>query len=65
MELLFLGLGLLLTLYMAWRVACRLVSGTRQALAVLFPWALFAIALYSAGVWIVFQPMQMRGMMMQ
>jgi cytochrome c oxidase assembly factor CtaG/polyferredoxin len=65
LELLFLGLGLLLTLYIAWRVACRLVSGTRQALAVLVPWALLAIALYWAGVWVVFQPMQMRGMMMQ
>jgi ferredoxin len=63
LELLFLDLGLLLTLYIAWRVACRLVHGARQAFAALVPWALLAIALYSAGVWIVFQPMQMRGMM--
>jgi cytochrome c oxidase assembly factor CtaG/polyferredoxin len=65
LELLFLDLGLLLTLYIGWRVACRLVDGARQTLAMLLPWALLAIALYSAGVWIVFQPMQMRGMMMQ
>jgi len=35
-----------------------------MALAVLAPWAVLAGALYSAGVWIVFQPMQMRGTMM-
>jgi polyferredoxin len=64
LQLLFLDLGLLLTLYVAWRVACRLVFDMPQTLAVLAPWALLAIALYSAGVWIVFQPMQMRGMMM-
>ena len=63
MDLLFLGLGLLLTLYIAWRAACRLVNGACTALTVLLPWALLAFALYSAGLWIVFQPMQMRGMM--
>jgi len=31
---------------------------------VLAPWAVLAGALYSAGVWIIFQPMQMRGTMM-
>jgi hypothetical protein len=28
------------------------------------PWAVLAMVLYAVGVWIVFQPMQMRGMMM-
>jgi cytochrome c oxidase assembly factor CtaG len=65
LELLFLDLGLLLGFYISWRVACRLVDGGRRTLAMLLPWAVLAIALYSAGVWIVFQPMQMRGMMMQ
>ena len=64
MELIFLDAGLLLTLYMMWRVAFRLVNGVRSSLPVFLPWALPAIALYLAGVWIVFQPMQMRGMMM-
>jgi cytochrome c oxidase assembly factor CtaG/ferredoxin len=64
MELIFLDAGLLLTLYVTWRVACRLVNGARSSLPVLLPWALLAGGLYSAGVWIVFQPMQMRGMMM-
>jgi cytochrome c oxidase assembly factor CtaG len=64
MELIFLDAGLLMTLYAAWRVACRLVNDARSSLPVLLPWALLAIGLYLAAVWIVFQPMQMRGMMM-
>jgi len=64
LELSFLDLGLLLTLYTAWRVAGRFAAAGRTALATMFPWAVLAGALYSAGVWIVFQPMQMRGMMM-
>jgi hypothetical protein len=35
-----------------------------MALAVMSPWAVVAGALYSAGLWIIFQPMQMRGMAM-
>jgi hypothetical protein len=64
LELIFLDLGLLLTLYTAWRVACRFAGNDRMVLAVMSPWALLSGALYSAGLWIVFQPMQMRGMMM-
>jgi len=63
-DLLLLDLGLLLTLYVAWRVARQVTDSERRALAVLAPWAVLAGALYSAGVWIVFQPMQMRGTMM-
>jgi hypothetical protein len=32
--------------------------------ATFLPWGVLATALYAAGVWIVFQPMQMRGMIM-
>jgi cytochrome c oxidase assembly factor CtaG len=64
MELCFLDWGLLLTLYTTWRVARRFSTGDGMALAAMSPWAVLAGALYSAGVWIVFQPMQMRGMMM-
>jgi hypothetical protein len=63
LELAFLDLGLLLTLYSTWRVACRVALGDRMALAVMAPWAVLAATLYSAGLWIVFQPMQMRGTM--
>ena len=64
LELCFLDLGLLLTLYTAWRVAGRFAAGGRMALAAMSPWAVLAGALYAIGVWTVFQPMQMRGMMM-
>jgi cytochrome c oxidase assembly factor CtaG len=63
LELCFLDLGLLLTLYTLWRVGRRLSTGDGMALAAMSPWAVLAGALYSAGIWIVFQPMQMRGMM--
>jgi cytochrome c oxidase assembly factor CtaG len=63
-ELCFLDLGLLLTLYTTWRVARQFSTGDGIALAAMAPWAVLAGALYSTGVWIVFQPMQMRGMMM-
>ena len=64
LELSFLDLGLLLSLYTTWRVAVRVAAGGRKALAAMGPWAVLAGALYAMGVWIVFQPMQMRGMMM-
>ena len=63
LELCFLDLGLLLTLYTIWHVARRLSTGDSMAVAAMSPWAVLAGALYSAGIWIVFQPMQMRGMM--
>lgn len=56
-EVLFLDAGLLLTLYLQWRNSSR----SFRAFA---GWALVAVALYAAGLWILAQPMQMRGMMM-
>jgi cytochrome c oxidase assembly factor CtaG/polyferredoxin len=53
LELLFLDVGLLLSLYIAYRLA-----PTLKALA---PWALLLGMLFAAGVWILSQPMQMRG----
>ena len=53
LELLFLDVGLVLSLYTAYRLA-----PTIKAVA---PWALLNVLLFAAGVWILFQPMQMRG----
>jgi hypothetical protein len=53
LELLFLDVGLLLSLYTGYRLA-----PTLKALA---PWALLLVLLFAVGVWILFQPMQMRG----
>jgi cytochrome c oxidase assembly factor CtaG/polyferredoxin len=61
LQLLFLDGGLLLSLYLAW----RMVASTRvRRLLAVAPLALFTIALYAFGFWLLLQPMQMRGVMM-
>ena len=62
LELLFLDLGLLVALYVAWRIACQMTSNRR--FTTFLPWGALAATLYAAGVWIIFQPMEMRGMML-
>jgi hypothetical protein len=57
-----LAIGLLLTLYVGWRIARDYVPRSRSVLGLLAPWAALAIALYLVGIWILFQPMQMRGL---
>lgn len=61
MQLLFLDSGLLLSLYLSWRMA----AATRVIRIVLAsaPVILLTIALYAFGFWLLLQPMQMRGMM--
>jgi hypothetical protein len=59
LELLFLDLGLLLTLYVCWGIAKKLAP--TRTFRVFLPWAFLAAALFAAGVWIIFQPMEMRG----
>jgi cytochrome c oxidase assembly factor CtaG/polyferredoxin len=59
LEILFLDVGLLATLHAMYRVA-RELAPTR-AVAVLLPWAALAVGLFAAGVWVVLQPMDMRG----
>lgn len=55
-QLLLLDAGLLGALYLCWRIG-KQVKGAA-------PWFALSCALYAVGVWIVFQPMQMRGMVM-
>jgi hypothetical protein len=52
----------LLSLYLVWRTA----AGTRvvHRLSAIAPLALFTVALYAFGFWLLLQPMQMRGVMM-
>jgi hypothetical protein len=57
-----LDLGLLVSLYFAWRVSVSLAT-KRKALTAFLPWGLLLSLLYVAGIWIVFQPMEMRGML--
>lgn len=67
LQLLLLDAGLVLSVAVGWRVARTLAAanGDRpspRALQLGAPWAVLALALWALGVWIVFQPMQMRGM---
>ena len=64
--------GLLGGLYLGWRVLGEpgepgeSATGTRAGVLPrarqMLPWALLACSLYAAGIWILLQPMQMRGM---
>jgi len=62
-QIVLLDAGVLLTLYVGWRVALQSAGRARTAIGLLAPWAGLACTLYGVGVWILFQPMQMRGML--
>ena len=60
-----LDLGLLGALYLGWRLAAAVLAsdpGLAARARVLLPWASVVVLAYGAGVWILLQPMQMRGM---
>jgi cytochrome c oxidase assembly factor CtaG len=58
MEIVCLDIGFLLSLYAGCRIARGLRPPDRKAFA---PWAVLIVLLFAMGVWIVLQPMQMRG----
>ncbi len=62
-QILFLDAGLVVSLYVGWRVAKQSAGKWRTAIALFSPWATVAVGLYVIGALILFQPMQMRGMM--
>jgi hypothetical protein len=61
LEILFLDVGFLFSLYSAYHIALTQSHRTSQALKVFAPWAMLMAFLFAIGVWIVLQPMQMRG----
>jgi hypothetical protein len=61
LEIIFLDLGLLLSLYTGYRIALTQSSRWSRTLWAFAPWALLIALLFAAGIWLVFQPMQMRG----
>jgi cytochrome c oxidase assembly factor CtaG len=61
LEILFLDVGLLLSLYTGYRIALTQAERATQAVRIFAPWAVLVVLLFAAGVWIVLQPMQMRG----
>ncbi|MBM4068756.1 MAG: hypothetical protein FJ271_07405 [Planctomycetes bacterium] len=61
LEIIFLDVGLLASLFVGYRLARArhaLPAGTLKAF---LPWALLMLALFAVGIWIIFQPMEMRG----
>ena len=58
LQILFLNAGLLCSLWILWRKSLAL---TRRAMPVFLPWALLAAALYAAGIWLIFQPIDIPG----
>ena len=60
LEIVCLDFGLLLALYSGYRIALGRSPRPGRAFA---PWATLIVALFAVGVWIVLQPMQMRGTM--
>ncbi len=65
-EILFLDLGLLVSLYAGWRVAQRYNNNNskNRALLIFAPWSLVYILFFLVAIWIIFQPMDMRGTLM-
>ncbi|MCS6852956.1 MAG: cytochrome c oxidase assembly protein [Gemmataceae bacterium] len=62
-EILCLQAGLLGSLYLAYRISLELHPVWRRAVHAFLPWAGLVLLLFAVGLWIVFQPMEMRGMM--
>jgi hypothetical protein len=60
-ELLILELGLLVTLVVIHRIAVREVGPGPRSLRASAPWAALSVGLSVAGIWLLMQPMEMRG----
>jgi len=60
-EIAFLELGLLGSLFTILRIAENAASPPRDSWRVALPWWLLAFTLFAAGWWLMHQPMQMRG----
>jgi cytochrome c oxidase assembly factor CtaG len=61
LEIVFLDLGMLLSLYTGYRIAAAQAPRWPQRLWGFAPWAVLIVLLFAVGVWTIFQPMQMRG----
>ena len=62
LQILLLDFGLLVSLYVGWRIVRGAGAGLRLARGPLVPWVTVAVSLYAVGVWTFLQPMAMRGM---
>ena len=63
LEVVSLDLGLLLSLYTGYRIALNQCPERLRAVGAFLPWGVLIVVLFATGVWIILQPMQMRGTM--
>ena len=63
LELLILDIGLLASIWLQYKLARQLTGRLTSEFAAWLPWAILTTALWITGVWIIFQPMEMRGTM--
>jgi hypothetical protein len=63
-EIIILQAALLGSLYAAWKVAKRYGSTTGRSGLLFAPWSLLCLLFFLIAIWIVFQPMDMRGTLM-
>ncbi|UUO06954.1 cytochrome c oxidase assembly protein [Blastopirellula sp. J2-11] len=61
LELLFLDVGLCMSLWAAYRIAQREQPIPQIVLRTFAPWAIFLVIFFVACVWVLLQPMEMRG----
>jgi hypothetical membrane protein len=59
--LILLQLGLLGSLLALWRIAQAVEVEYSRAIRAFSPWAILATGLAAAGIWLLLQPMEMRG----
>lgn len=61
LELLLLDVGLCVSLWAAYRIAQREAADAQLALRTFAPWGMFLVLFFLACVWVLLQPMEMRG----
>jgi cytochrome c oxidase assembly factor CtaG len=63
-QVLVMDVGLLFSLYVGWRLVREMTTSVRSMLAMLSVWGGSSMLLYAICVWVLTQPMEMRGMAM-
>src|SRR5262249_15619010 len=63
LEIIFLDIGLLGSMYVGYRLARSRHALPMRSFKAFAPWAILMLLLFALGIWIIFQPMEMRGAM--
>ncbi len=63
-QIVLLDVGLLSSLYLGWRIVRPVAGRIGATVGALLPWAATTVLLFAVGIWLLFQPMEMRGMLL-